>query len=71
MFLAHLKMKIKLSSGELDWDEKILLDYYDKPVDYSSNNLFLSIAIKVCLFLKFHFMSCLSIAISHDYLYYF
>ena len=31
----------------LDWDEELLLKYYDQPVNYGSDSLFFNIAVKV------------------------
>merc|ERR1712126_194660 len=32
---------------ELEWDEELLLQYYDEPVNYGSDSLFFNIAVKV------------------------
>ena len=31
----------------LQWDEELLLNYYNQPVDYSADSLFFNIAVKV------------------------
>jgi len=32
---------------DVEWDENLLLEYYDKPVNYGSDSLFFNIAVKV------------------------
>lgn len=33
--------------NELDWDETLLIKYFNQQIDYSSESLFFNIAIKV------------------------
>ena len=38
---------IHLAVLGLDWDEELLIKYYDQPVNYGSDSLFFNIAVKV------------------------
>ena len=42
---------------DLDWDEQITLDFYNKPVDYNSAGIFFNIAVKVNTFNSFRILS--------------
>merc|ERR1712106_950305 len=42
------KLLCELAGKEdLNWDEELLINYYDKPVNYGSDSLFFNIAVKV------------------------
>ena len=48
MYRCQVKTLIQLSKKpDLDWDEQITLDFYNKPVDYNSAGIFFNIAVKV------------------------